>query len=101
LGVRLLKCVGYDEAFQREIHEKFQDWVQPPLPEKNGKKGKTGSKGRKAADPRVPKRKQPAEDVVDSDDSEIPETDGEEEAAEDLVYVPKGTKSRPKELLLV
>ncbi|KIM80593.1 hypothetical protein PILCRDRAFT_822330 [Piloderma croceum F 1598] len=24
IGVRVLKCVGYDEAFQREIHQKFQ-----------------------------------------------------------------------------
>ncbi|KAG6910185.1 hypothetical protein DXG01_012634 [Tephrocybe rancida] len=32
--VWVMKCVGYDEAFQREMQEKFAVWVPPP-PKKN------------------------------------------------------------------
>jgi hypothetical protein len=94
--VHILKCVGYDEAFQREVHEKYQTWVPPPPREKGAGKGKTGSKGRKTGDPRGQKRKRDEEIIAESDDSEVPESEGEKDETDDVVYVPSGTKSRPK-----
>ena len=100
LGVHILKCVGYDEAFQREVHEKFQTWVPPPPREKGAGKGKTGSKGRNTGNlrgkQRGQKRKRDEEVITESDDSEVPESEDEKDEAEDVIYVPTGTKSRPK-----
>jgi hypothetical protein len=82
--VVLLKCVGYDEAFGREVHEKFQTWVPRPEQEKKdvkkrGAKGQARPKGRGTA-------------TVRAQNS----TQTDTEKADGLVYVPKGTKSRPK-----
>lgn len=82
LGVRLLKCVGYDEAFQREVHEKFQTWVPRPEQEKKD----TKKKGTKATS----KRRGTANvQAQNSTQANMNKPGG-------LVYVPKGTKSRPK-----
>lgn len=37
IGVWAMKCIGYDEAFQRDILEKFQHWVPKEKPAKGGK----------------------------------------------------------------
>jgi hypothetical protein len=95
LGVRLLKCVGYDEAFQREVHEKSKSWVPPPPSESKGKRRKSKSKGRATANRRDQTPMQADEDVTDSEHNQFSETDNEEEERDDVVYVQKGTKSRP------
>jgi len=64
--------------------------------EKGAGKGKTGSKGRKTGDLRGQKRKRDGEVITESEDNEVPESEGEEDEADDIVYVPTGTKSRPK-----
>ena len=67
--------------------------MPPPPPEKKGSKGKE-AKGRDTGNL---KRKRSEEDTTDGSDGEVSRTDdAEEEEAGHVVYVPKGTKSRPK-----
>ncbi|KIM80619.1 hypothetical protein PILCRDRAFT_822359 [Piloderma croceum F 1598] len=88
LGVYVLKCVAYDEAFQRKVFEDIQTWVPPP-PKEKGSRGAKGSK--------THKRKQVEEVSSDSDPtSDDVFEDDEEEAAEEYRYIPRGTKSRPR-----
>jgi len=87
------------KLFQREIHEKIPDLGAAPATGEEGAKGKKGPKGRSTGNPQNRNRKQVEENVTDSDDSEVLEPDNEEleEEEEDVVvYVPTGTKSRPK-----
>ncbi|KAK0448108.1 hypothetical protein EV421DRAFT_1706184 [Armillaria borealis] len=77
LSVWKMKCVGYDVGFQHDLVERSAGWVPPPpKPHKNQGTPRTGLKR---------KRQEPL-DAVDSDD---------ESADEELVYIPKGTKTRP------
>jgi len=97
LGVRLLKCVGYDEAFQQEIHTRFQTWVSHEERDTKGKKGsKRRSRGRNA-------HVKQEDDVSASDDSgNVTEMDSDNDDEEDendvrnVVYVSAGTKTRPR-----
>lgn len=91
LGVYVLKCVAYDEAFQREVFEGIQTWVPPAKKEKGAGKDKK---------PKTHKRKRveaPVEEVVSESDhgEDVFEDDDEEEIADELKYVSRGTKSRP------
>lgn len=84
LGVRILKCVGYDEAFQREIHDEFPNWVPPPPRPK-------GEKGKKVKAKTGQKRKR--NEVEEGSDEEI-EIDDEAEIM--AVHATRTTKRRQK-----
>ncbi|TFY58421.1 hypothetical protein EVG20_g8158 [Dentipellis fragilis] len=64
-----MKCVGYDEAFQRKIAEGFPKWVAPPTKEKRPKgkdaREKNGKKGR------GPKRRTGSSEDDGEDDEEV------------------------------
>ncbi|KAF8823453.1 hypothetical protein HHX47_DHR10000413 [Lentinula edodes] len=72
LGMLVLKCVGYDNDFQKELIDKFSSWIPPAK--------KTDSKGSKATSnthtkQQAPKRKQRAKrgkkkQIESEDDSE-------------------------------
>ena len=83
LGIATLKCVGYDEEFQRKLAQAFPTWVPPQT--KSKKKGHAKkirrSKGKAAAN----------EDEIFSD--EIEEDDDVQII--ERPYVKKGTRSRP------
>ncbi|KAF4615941.1 hypothetical protein D9613_011357 [Agrocybe pediades] len=106
LGVYTMKCVGYDNAFQLEICEKFASYIPPP------------PKARKAANATKPpgqkQNKAPATSKIrgkkrkrqsSKNDHDSDNTDGEREwAAEESdghegvelkVYKNRGTRSRP------
>jgi hypothetical protein len=91
--------VGYEEAFQRELCTKFRTWVAPPMKQKKGKKTskKTPKASASAASGvvRLGKRKQADRELSD-DGSEPDLDDDEEENAAEVVYRPRGTKSRPR-----
>ncbi|KAK0227035.1 hypothetical protein EDD85DRAFT_890796 [Armillaria nabsnona] len=70
MAVWTMKCVDYDVDFQRELVAKYANWIPPPSkPKGKGKK-------RKREEYRTP------------EEDERPIT-------EDLVYHPKGTRTRP------
>lgn len=103
MAVYTLKCVGYDTKFQRNLAEKFPTWVPPP-PKPKAEKNKPDAKNVRAK--KVPghaseksgeKRKRVDLESSDSEGSdEEEETDSEEEEEElELVYKPRGTRSRP------
>ncbi|TFY62525.1 hypothetical protein EVG20_g6671 [Dentipellis fragilis] len=47
LGITAIKCVGYDEEFQRKIAAEFSTWEPPPKKTTGGRKGsKANGKGR-------------------------------------------------------
>lgn len=72
LGMLVLKCVGYDNDFQKELIDKFSSWIPPAK--------KTDSKGSKATSnvqtkQQAPKRKPRAKrgkkkQIESEDDSE-------------------------------
>ncbi|KDR74309.1 hypothetical protein GALMADRAFT_250113 [Galerina marginata CBS 339.88] len=116
LAVFTMKCVGYDEAFQRELCEKLQHWVPPPPRKKKGDKPAPAGKNQNAkAKPAKGARKAPAvHDQVgqkrkraNSVESELTEIESEDDAdfneeifelsdeEEERAYRPRGTKSRP------
>ncbi|KAK0455713.1 uncharacterized protein EV420DRAFT_1765366 [Desarmillaria tabescens] len=77
LTVWKMKCVGYDVGFQRELVERSADWVlPPPKPAKNQGTPGMGSK----------RKHNESLNMIDSDD---------ESTIEELIYLPKGTKTRP------
>lgn len=84
LGVYVLKCVGYDEAFQRKVFGDIKTWVSPPP-----KKPKDVSQKK----PKTRKRKGAPEAVLDSDANVTYDDNSEEEFVE---WIPRGTKSRPR-----
>ena len=82
LGIATLKCVGYDEEFQRKLVRSFPAWVAPQSKSKKGK---------------VKKARRPKGKAV-VDDDEIFSDGMEEEEDVQIVkrpYVTKGTRSRP------
>ncbi|KAH9483251.1 hypothetical protein JR316_0005355 [Psilocybe cubensis] len=78
LGVHAMKCVGYDERFQRELAMRFSNWVPPPPKPRNERRGEgTGSETKtktRAKGSRMPtktgKRK-----LGEPTDSETPDSD--------------------------
>ncbi|KAI0313569.1 hypothetical protein OF83DRAFT_522787 [Amylostereum chailletii] len=90
LGVFVMRCVGYDEAFQRSLIERFNTWTPSETGNNKSKKKrvqkpKKASSGTKAREPTTSKTRTPI--VVEDDDG-----DGD---VEEIAYVPKGTRSRP------
>ena len=107
-----MECVGYDNAFQLELCEKFPLWVPPPKrssKSKSSKKSKSRVSGKSPTkDSKVAGRKRKREESLsDSDDGrnedESEEATGrreidnlsEDEDHEVLTYRPRGTRSRP------
>lgn len=79
----MLKCVGYDKAFQQKVFDDMETWVPPPKhPKKDAKKDASqpdkGSKKRKR----------------NSDTGDMFEDEEIEDAYQEVI--PRGTKSRPK-----
>lgn len=97
-----MKCVGYDEAFQREVHAKFQTWVKPPVQTKRRTKKKKGSDGRVAKKVLEEVYSDEDEDVnVDSEllgDEDHAGEDEEDDVEMHINYLPRGTKSRPRQV---
>ncbi|KAK0448079.1 hypothetical protein EV421DRAFT_1706116, partial [Armillaria borealis] len=78
MPVWTMKCVDYDVNFQRELVAKFANWVPPPPSKPKG----TGQSCQGT------KRKRQEDRALDEEEDEKP-------IADDLVYHPKGTRSRP------
>ena len=81
-------CVGYDNAFQLEICEKFPLWASPPKRTRGS--GKSSPKKSKMAG-----RKRKREETPDSENDEREEATGEfnnlsEDEDEVLTYRPRG-----------
>ncbi|PBK65592.1 hypothetical protein ARMSODRAFT_891695, partial [Armillaria solidipes] len=77
MAVWTMKCVDYDVDFQRELVAKFANWVPPPSKPKGTSKPRTGTK-----------RKREEHRALDEEEDEKP-------IEEDLVYHPRGTRTRP------
>ncbi|KAF4615940.1 hypothetical protein D9613_011356 [Agrocybe pediades] len=112
LGVWTMKCVGYDNAFQLELGEKFAAYVPPPPPPKAAKADKgpkpPRQKQKKAqATSKTPgnkRKRQSSESVASQSDSDSTDEEGEWEAEQSdedddgfalKRYRNKGTRSRP------
>lgn len=83
-----MKCVGYDNNFQRELSEKYSVWVPPPPKPKRQKnklptKGKGGVTGKTKSGPRMkPRGKKPKVEETSEDGREF-----KSESDDDLEYV--------------
>jgi len=104
-----MECVGYDNAFQLELCEKFPLWVPPPRKPRGS--GKSSAKQSKVAGRKRKRERSPDSDVdlnpKNEDESELEATGQREErefddfsgdeddAAEVLTYRHGGTRSRP------
>ncbi|KAF9558414.1 hypothetical protein CPC08DRAFT_819351 [Agrocybe pediades] len=112
LGVWTMKCVGYDNAFQLELGEKFAAYVPPPPPPPKAAKAAKGpkpprQKQKKAqATSKTPgnkRKRQSSESVAsqsDSDSTDEGEWEAEQSDEDDdgfalKRYRNKGTRSRP------
>ncbi|KAJ7083124.1 hypothetical protein B0H15DRAFT_428600 [Mycena belliarum] len=90
--VSTLKCVGYKADFQRDLAAKIPFFVPPPRKAAGkGKKGKN-TNHRKAAPVVKGQKRKRMEPESDSDDEDSDSTSEEEE---EIVYRPRGTRSRP------
>jgi hypothetical protein len=106
-----MKCVGYDKAFAKQVMEKWATFVPSERKPRGSGKRKAGEDPNGKASPKRPtKRQKLKEDVIDvddlpSDDDEVsseeeyddeePESEIEPEL-EELVYKPRGTRTRPR-----
>jgi hypothetical protein len=109
MGVYTMECVGYDEAFQRQVAEKWANWV-PPLTKKrkaknqpappNGKKRKIShdKKGKGKVEPHIEVDSEEELVVGESDGGEDSEVEDEDDSGDAgySFYVPSGTRSRPR-----
>ncbi|KAF9558415.1 hypothetical protein CPC08DRAFT_667608 [Agrocybe pediades] len=101
LGVYTMKCVGYDNAFQLELCEKFASYVPPPKPPKPDNATKPSSQKRKKAQnsPKTQGKKQKRKSS--ERDHDLDDQDGEREESDDYegvewkMYKNRGTRSRP------
>ncbi|KAF9558416.1 hypothetical protein CPC08DRAFT_559716 [Agrocybe pediades] len=106
LGVYTMKCVGYDNAFQLEICEKFASYVPPPPKARKASNatkppGQKQNKAPATSKTRGKKRKrQSSKNDHDSDNTDgkrewaAEESDGHE-GVELKMYKNRGTRSRP------
>ncbi|KJA21624.1 hypothetical protein HYPSUDRAFT_216177 [Hypholoma sublateritium FD-334 SS-4] len=91
-----MKCVGYDNDFQRELSEEYPVWQPPPPKPKNQKKKlpkrSSGAVGKKKSSNRKPRRKKlKLEEMFKSVPNVESESDG------DLEYVdPPATRSQKR-----
>ncbi|KII83367.1 hypothetical protein PLICRDRAFT_47258 [Plicaturopsis crispa FD-325 SS-3] len=86
LAVWYMECIGYDREFQTYLVNALKTWVQKAKPRRE--KAGEANRGVKRTHP-------PSQDGSDSDSSQD-EGDGVRRGrAKDLVYIPKGTRSRP------
>jgi len=108
IGLWFMKCIDYDEDFQRRIARKFPTWVPPPpRPRKDKSKPKKASASKAKATKQVEvgtKRKFKQEEEEVSEEEEDDQLEDDEEDAEDGTdmprhlqnqYTPRGTRSRP------
>lgn len=84
----MLKCVKYDEAFQRELIQKFSVWVPPPPKVKGTPKRSRKGKGKAHIE------------EADESEEEVREKEEASDEGHDLelqseVYIRRGTRSRP------
>ncbi|KAF5372045.1 hypothetical protein D9615_008076 [Tricholomella constricta] len=99
IAVWTMKCVGYDIDFQRNLADKFPTWVPPPPKKKKENSGKTRKKTvkKETKEVKIGKKRKRADLDVESEsepeDSDEDVDDSEEE--EELMYRPRGTRSRP------
>ncbi|CAA7260885.1 unnamed protein product [Cyclocybe aegerita] len=106
LGVWTMKCVGYKTEFQLELIDKFSSYVPPPR-KKKGEEGAKESKRKKgkgtsSAESKSAAKKRKRSDLSDSglsepegkDEAELKKEEGREQF-EEVVYRPRGTRSRP------
>lgn len=88
----MLKCVGYDKAFQQKVFNDMKTWVPPPKQEPKDPKKNTlqPNKG-----PKSRKRKRVEEEILESDNNDMLEDEDEDEDAH-LEFISRGTRSRPR-----
>lgn len=110
MGVWTMKCVGYDNQFQQELHDTFPTWVHPP-PKKPKREGGRTMERRKRCN--VKGKNQDGSDsesegeVVESKGSYSDEDDAPQskrvkrdpielpDEEEPVSYKTRGTRSRP------
>ena len=101
-----MECVGYDNAFQLRLCDEFPLWIPPPKKRRNPQGSSDSSAKKSTATGRVGrKRKREESPTLDKDEneSELEAADGQEpkfdylseDEDEELVYIPRGTRSRP------
>lgn len=100
-----MKCVGYNVDFQRDLAAKIPFFVPKPRKKSAKKvvapkpKAKTSQKRGVVSAPRGQKRKrEEPENASDADEenSDVPDPESEEEEDyREIVYRPRGTRSRP------
>ena len=94
-----MKCVGYDEAFQRDIASKYPTWA--PGPQKGDKKKRAarsrGSLKGKETQVAGKKRKRLVEPESEEEPLEVAseEDDDEGDSVQTSSYQSQGTRSRP------
>ncbi|KAJ3550606.1 hypothetical protein NMY22_g357 [Coprinellus aureogranulatus] len=106
MALYTMKCVGYDKAFAKLVHERWQSWV----PTVRKKRKAAGEVKTEQGQKRRTKKQKLEDDVIIVDDLHSDDDDGlsEEEFGEDepeseaeegpqeLVYRPRGTRTRPR-----
>ncbi|KAF9533480.1 hypothetical protein CPB83DRAFT_731994, partial [Crepidotus variabilis] len=100
IGVWILKCVGYDEAFQRELCDKFPRWVKPRPKQPKPQDTKKSTKQRNAKGSPSAKQSKRETSFESSSvwDAEIEDGDLTDDASAELEPLPlmrRGTRSRP------
>ncbi|TFY76834.1 hypothetical protein EWM64_g7178 [Hericium alpestre] len=108
IGVNAMKCVGYDERWQREIAAKFPTWVPLPKdPKREKNKSSANKTERKSKKSKVGKSAKADEggsdiEIVEEDEDGGFDEDEDDEDEDDEVqeiapiYIPRGTRSRPR-----
>lgn len=92
--MRILKCIGYDEDFQRAIHTQFPAWVPPP-PKPKGQKRKTNQAATGQKRKRV--EVEVEEIIPELSDEEDLEVDDEDDEGAAIRAIKRGTVRRPRQ----
>ncbi|KDR85749.1 hypothetical protein GALMADRAFT_234810 [Galerina marginata CBS 339.88] len=111
LSVSTMKCVGYDEAFQRQLWKEFPIWSKKSKSQVQPTTSSTaGGRKRKRADSlesqstdvdskdegsNTTGHTKPAKQAAIRSKKAVPRISYVDEEPEGLVYTPRGTKSRP------
>ena len=96
-----MECVGYDNAFQLELCDKFPLWVPPPRRPKGS--GKSAPKKSKVAGQKRKREESPGSNFENDDEREYDANSSRrskfkhlsEDEDDVLTYAPRGTRSRP------
>jgi hypothetical protein len=108
IGVYTMECVGYDEGFQRQVADKWANWLSPPAKKKRKSKQQPGRGNGKKRKLEVANRKgrsnfqhEVDEETANTEsESEHSEDDKEEDSVTSATQPPSGTHRRQRPMLL-